>query len=260
MLADVPVVGDLDDVAHAAQAHRVDVVAVVPTPGWGPRRLRRLAWDLEDSRIELAVAPALAEIAGPRLHVAPVDGIPLLRLSKPRFGGGTLLVKDLIDRLAAATALLVLGPLLLVVALLVRRDGGPVLQREERVGRRGRTFQMLTFRVTDAAAGRPTALGGVLRRYGLDGLPRLVNVACGTMALIGPPADHPVTGRADELAGWLPIKPGLIGLPQVDPDDHLSSEESVRGTLRYVEHWSATSDVSILWRTARALAGRRRRD
>ena len=151
-IAGVPVVGDLDDVARHVHELGIEVVAVAPTPGWTPKRLHSLAWDLEGAGVELVVDPGLMEITGPRLHVAPVDGLPLLRLTEPRWGGPARMAKNLFDRAAAAALVLLLAPVFLALAVLIRRDGGPVFYRQERVGRAGQTFRMIKFRsmVVDA--------------------------------------------------------------------------------------------------------------
>ncbi len=91
-------VGDLDAVAVAVRSGGYQVLAVAPTPGWGSGRLQRLAWDLEGTSVEMAVDPGLMEIAGPRLHITPVDGLPLPRLTEPRFSGTGKLAKAAVDR------------------------------------------------------------------------------------------------------------------------------------------------------------------
>lgn len=85
-IAGVPVVGDLDAVATEVHRTGAEIVAVAPSPGWTPRRLHELAWRLEGLDVDLVVDPGLMEVAGPRLHVTPVDGLPLLRL-RPRRSG-----------------------------------------------------------------------------------------------------------------------------------------------------------------------------
>ena len=130
----VPVVGDLSSVPGAVREAGYRVVAVAPSPGWGPRRLHELAWQLEGTNTELAVNPGLMEIAGPRLHITPVDGLPLVRLTQPRFTGGRRVLKNAVDRVGAAFALLAISPLLLAIALAVRSDGGPAFYLQERVG------------------------------------------------------------------------------------------------------------------------------
>ena len=145
-VAGVPVIGDLDDLSTSVGSGRYGVVAVAPTPGWSPKRLHRLAWDLEGTGSELVVDPGLMEVAGPRLHVAPVDGLPLLRLTEPRLSGVPRVFKLMFDRVTTAAILLLLPPVFAVIAFVVKLDGGPVFYRQTRVGQRGKTFQMIKFR------------------------------------------------------------------------------------------------------------------
>lgn len=278
----VPVLGDLDGIADVVQAGGHRVVAVCPTPGWTPRRLHQLAWDLEDMAAELVVDPGLMEVAGPRLHIDPVDGLPLLRLTHPTFTGVSWVAKHIVDRLGAALLLVAVAPLMLVIAIAVKLDGGPILFRQTRIGRYGREFTMLKFRsmVVDAekrlaelvtaneGAGplfkmrtdpRITRIGAILRRYSLDELPQLVNVLLGSMSLIGPrpplPAEVVTYGHAAKRK--LLVRPGLTGLWQISGRSDLSWEESVRLDLRYVENWNLALDALILWKTFGAVMGSR---
>jgi len=277
-IAGVPVLGDLDAVSRAARVGDHRIVAVAPAPGWGPGRLQRLAWQLEGSPVDLAVDPGLMEIAGPRLHITPVDGLPMLRLSQPRFTGGARLLKDAVDRAGAAVLLLLTLPILALVAVAVRLDGGPVFDRQTRVGVNGRTFGMVKFRsmVVDAdtrvaalsaenegagplfkmrADPRITPIGRVLRKYSLDELPQLFNVLGGTMSLVGPgpPLPTEVASYGPDARRRLLVRPGMTGLWQVSGRSDLSWEESVRLDLRYVENWTLALDASILWKTVGAV-------
>jgi hypothetical protein len=187
----VPVVGDLDNMSLAVGLDQYRVVAVTPTPELTPKRMHRIAWDLEGSGAEMVVDPGLMEIAGPRLHVAPVDGLPLLRVTEPAFTGIARVLKSAVDRTIAGTLLLLLLPVLLTAAVAIKLDGGPVFFRQVRLGQGGRPFLMVKFRsmVVDAerlradllasneGAGplfkmardpRITAVGTWLRRYSLD--------------------------------------------------------------------------------------------
>ncbi|MBN9795630.1 sugar transferase [Pseudonocardia sp. TMWB2A] len=274
----VPVVGDLDAVTMLVREGGHRVVAICRSPGWGPARLHRLAWALEGSATELAVDPGLMEIAGPRMHISPVDGLPLLRLSEPRFTGASKIVKYVADRMVAGLLVLAATPLLLAVAIAVKLgDGGPVLFRQERVGTNGRRFGMLKFRTmcpdaeaqlaaltNDHADGpmfkmardpRITRVGSVLRRYSLDELPQLLNVLGGSMSLVGPrpPLPHEVATYADDARRRLLVKPGMTGLWQVSGRSTLTWEESVRLDLRYVENWTPALDLLILWKTIGAV-------
>ena len=277
-IAGVPVVADFDTVSTAAIGGGYRVVAVAPGDGWSPLRLHQLAWDLEGSGIDLVVHPGLMEVAGPRLHVAPVDGLPLLRLTEPTFSGIPRLVKVGLDQVVSVVLILLLAPLLLAVYLAVRSDGGPGFFRQTRVGRGGKTFQMIKFRsmVPDAerlraelderneGAGplfkmrrdpRVTRVGRLLRKYSLDELPQLFNVLGGSMSLVGPrpPLPAEVAGYGRDARRKLLVKPGLTGLWQISGRSDLSWEESVRLDLRYVENWTLALDVLIIWKTFRAV-------
>ncbi|MEU4979736.1 sugar transferase [Streptomyces sp. NPDC021969] len=275
----VPVVGPLEHVAHHVRRDGYRVVAVTPDPHWSPHRLQRLAWNLEGSDAEMVVAPVLMEVAGPRLHVDAVLGIPLLRVSMPTFTGGRRAVKAVVDRLGAAILLTVFAPLMLFVALLVLVDSrGGAFYRQRRVGKDGREFTILKFRTMVAGADgaraaladrnegagllfklrrdpRVTRVGAVLRRYSVDELPQLFNVLTGSMSLVGPRPPLPEESAAygPDIRRRLLVKPGLTGLWQISGRSDLPWEEAVRLDLRYVEDWSLALDTVILWKTLRAV-------
>jgi len=216
------------------------------------------------------------------LHVDPVDGLPLLRLTRPTFAGVSWVAKHVVDRLGSALLLLLMAPLLLFIAIAVKLDGGPIFFRQTRVGRHGREFSMLKFRsmVVDAeqrlvslrraneGAGplfkmkndpRVTGIGAFLRRYSLDELPQLINVLTGAMSLVGPrpPLPREVATYGRDAQRKLLVKPGLTGLWQISGRSDLSWEESVRLDLRYVENWNLALDALILWKTFGAVTGSR---
>ncbi len=278
----VPVVGDLASVNGVVRDHGYRVVAVAPAPGWGPRRLHELAWQLEGTNTELAVEPGLMEIAGPRMHITPVDGLPLVRLSQPRFSGGRWLLKYGLDRIGAAFLLLLFAPVLLGITFAVRSDGGPAFYRQRRVGVNGVAFNMIKFRSMQVGAEqemaslversdvdgplfklrvdpRVTRIGASLRRFSLDELPQLVNVLTGSMSLVGPrpPLPGEVATYGPAARRRLLVRPGMTGLWQVSGRSDLSWEETVRLDLRYVENWSVALDLMILWKTVNAVLGGR---
>src|SRR4051812_29706557 len=136
-------VGGLEDVLDVAVRHGADTVAVTSASETAAEYLRRLSWQLEGTGLELLVAPGLIEVAGPRLHIRPFEGLPLLTVESPRFEGWRRLVKSGVDRLVAGLAVLLLAPALLAIAAAVRMSSeGPVFFRQERVGIHGRTFMM----------------------------------------------------------------------------------------------------------------------
>jgi exopolysaccharide biosynthesis polyprenyl glycosylphosphotransferase len=277
---EVPVLATtLATVAEAASRERVDAVIVAGQPRSGSDFIRSLAWQLEGSATELVLASRLTDVAGPRIHFRPVEGLPLIHVEIPQFEGGKHVLKRAMDIVASGLALIVLMPLMLVIALLIRWDShGPVLFKQERVGRNGQTFMMLKFRsmvetaerdldalkALNEGAGvlfkmkndpRITRVGRVLRKYSLDELPQLWNVFIGDMSLVGPrpPLEREVEGYARHVRRRLYIKPGLTGMWQVNGRSDLSWEESVRLDLYYVENWSVMGDLLIMWRTLKVL-------
>ncbi|UQX89352.1 sugar transferase [Jatrophihabitans telluris] len=277
---EVPLLGDVDSVRSAVQRSKADTVAVVSSGVVGPEKLRWISWQLEGTATDLVVSPGLTEVAGPRLHIRPVAGLPLLHVEEPEFTGFRRVMKGMFDRSVAAVALLLLSPLFIALAISVRRNSrGPALFRQVRVGREGSTFEMIKFRSmyvdaeerladlvgqSDHGEGvlfkmkddpRVTSVGRFLRKYSLDELPQLINVLNGTMSLVGPrpPLPREVARYEDHVHRRLLVKPGVTGLWQVSGRSDLSWEESVRLDLRYVENWSLSEDLMILWKTARAV-------
>ncbi|MEV0614921.1 sugar transferase [Nonomuraea sp. NPDC050404] len=277
-VAEVPVAGDLSDVPIVVEHYEADTVAVLACPEMDGQALRRLAWRLERTHTELVVAPALMDVAGPRTTIRPVAGMPLLHVEHPELSGARQLVKNVFDRLVAAALLVLLAPALVALAVAVRATSpGPALFRQTRVGRDGRVFTIVKFRtmrrgseeqkITLVSDGdgvlfkvrndpRVTPLGARLRRHSLDELPQLINVVRGHMSLVGPrpPLPDEVARYGDDVRRRLLVRPGLTGLWQVSGRSDLSWEESVRLDLRYVENWSLTLDLQILWKTWSAVA------
>jgi exopolysaccharide biosynthesis polyprenyl glycosylphosphotransferase len=280
-IAGVPVAGGLDEVPEVAARYDADTVAVLACPEMAGERLRRLAWDLEQTGTDLCVAPALLDVAGPRTTIRPVAGLPLLHMDHPEFSGARRVVKSAFDKVLALTALVLAAPLLVTLALIIRLDdGGPALFRQTRVGKDGRHFSVYKFRtmVLDAEVRRValkganqhhsgplfkikhdpriTRAGSWLRRWSLDELPQLFNVLSGEMSLVGPRPALPEEAAmyGDHVRRRLAVKPGMTGLWQVNGRSDLSWDESVRMDLRYVENWSFMLDLQILWKTCAAVA------
>src|SRR5690242_4686574 len=152
-VAGVPVVGDLEDTASVVRNLNAGTVAVLSCPEMDGVKLRTLAWELEKTGTDLCVAPALLDVAGPRTTVRPTAGLTLLHVDHPQLSGPRQVMKDLVDRVAAGVALLLLSPLMLVLAICVRlSDRGPALFKQTRVGKNGRSFKIYKFRtmVVDA--------------------------------------------------------------------------------------------------------------
>ena len=279
----VPVMGDSDHVVDVLREVGADTVAVTSWSDVSQNDLRRLSWDLEGSGVTLLVAPRLTDISGPRIHIRPVAGLPLLNVEEPEFSGVRRIVKGAIDRILALFAIVLLSPVLLAVSIAVAvTSRGPIMFRQVRIGRHGKPFVIHKFRsmYVDAeerlaelshlneADGelfkmrddpRVTPVGKYLRRFSLDELPQFFDVLLGRMSLVGPrpPLPTEVDRYASLVRRRLVVKPGITGLWQVSGRSDLSWDESVRLDLLYVENWSLALDIAILMKTAMAVLRRR---
>lgn len=281
--AGVRVLGDLDQVPELVAWHGADAVAVTTGEATRHSYLRELSWALEGIGVELLVHPGLIEVAGPRMHIRPYVGLPLLHVEQPHFTGWRRSIKRATDICLSSVGLVLSSPVLLLVALSIKlSDGGPVLFRQARVGLDGSTFTMLKFRsmhldaeqrLVELRAQNPqigtmfkmaddprvTRVGKFLRSYSLDELPQLVNVLTGAMSMVGPrpPLPSEVEGYEYDARRRLLVTPGLTGLWQVSGRSLLSWEETVRLDLRYVENWTLMLDLLILWKTLFAVVAKR---
>ena len=175
-----------------------------------------------------------------------------------------------LDVVLAGAGLVVASPLLALAAILIKLESrGPVFYRQRRVGLRGRPFELWKLRTMVPRAetmgdgiyvleGDPriTRVGRVLRRYSLDELPNLVNVAKGDLALVGPrpTVQEQVDRYTDRQRRRLEVKPGITGWAQVNGRASLSWPERIELDVWYVEHRSIRLDIRILMKTARMLA------
>ena len=241
--------------------------------------LRNLGWALEETSIDLVVAPAVTEIAGPRLKVSNVEGLPLLHLDQPVFSGSAKAAKRLLDLFLSTIGLILISPFLILIALIIKsHDRGTVLYSQKRVGQNNKEFNVYKFRTMYEGSHekrdevmaqtnkdlrlakspndpRITKPGAFLRRWSIDEIPQIINVFKGEMSLVGPrpPLAVEVNMYEKSERRRLLVKPGLTGLWQVSGRSELDWEAAVRLDLYYVENWSLTLDILILIRTAAAV-------
>lgn len=279
----VPVTGverDIPAILQVIEKSDIDAVAISAGVGINPEDLRKLGWELAAREIGMILAPALTDIAGPRIHTQPVAGLPLIHVSTPKLTGGKKVAKRTFDVAGAGFLVMILCPVFIIVALAVKfTSPGPIFYQQERVGLRGTTFKMLKFRSmkvgadselaallqTQGSAGKPlfkidkdpriTPVGRFLRKFSLDELPQLLNVLGGSMSLVGPrPQREGEVALYDDAAHRrLYVSPGMSGLWQVSGRSNLTWEESIRLDLYYVENWSLMNDMVILFKTFRAV-------
>uniref|UniRef100_UPI0031598E8A sugar transferase n=1 Tax=Corynebacterium sp. 52A TaxID=2080502 RepID=UPI0031598E8A len=278
-----PVVSSWRDIKHLVQRTGADTVAITGAYTIGLQGMRELSWDLEELNVDILVAPGIIDVAGPRILVRPVAGIPLIHVDKPRYRGASRLGKLLLDKIGACLLILLFSPVLLICALGVKLTSrGPVFYVAERLGLNNQPFGMVKFRsmVIDADKmkehlrmqneckdgvlfkikddPRVTRFGKFLRRFSLDELPQLFNVLGGSMSLVGPrpPLREEVMQYDPFVARRMLVRPGMTGLWQVSGRSNLTWEQSVRLDLSYVENWSLLTDIHILWSTAHAVLSR----
>lgn len=278
----LPVLGNSTDavsILEAIEISRADAVAVSAGVQLHPQTLRHLGWELASRNIGLIMAPALTDIAGPRIHTQQVSGLPLIHVTTPSLEGGQRVAKRLFDISVSSLLIVVSFPFMIFVGILLKVDSrGPVIFRQRRIGFEGKSFHMLKFRsmVQDAEAKLPeltqrneangvlfkikkdprvTRVGRYIRRFSIDELPQLFNVLEGSMSLVGPrpPLPREVETYENDVRRRLLVKPGLTGLWQVSGRSNLSWQDSVRLDLYYVENWSLLGDLVIILRTVRAV-------
>lgn len=276
----IPIMGNVNAVERALLATGADTVAVTSADDLPPAKVKQISWGLEAGKQHLVIAPSIADIAGPRIHIRPVSGLPLIHVETPRFSLGQRVTKRAFDLVASVLGVIVISPLLLLLTVAIMLTSpGPVLFRQERVGRGGKTFKMIKFRSMVPNAEqllerllqeqrdsgnevlfkmkndpRVTRVGRFMRKYSLDELPQLFNVIGGSMSLVGPrpPLPREVEQYAEHVHRRFLMKPGITGLWQVSGRSSLSWDESVRLDLSYVENWTLVGDLTILLKTARA--------
>jgi exopolysaccharide biosynthesis polyprenyl glycosylphosphotransferase len=227
--------------------------------------------------------PRLFEVVSSRAGVDDIEGIPLLDVGHVELSRLNMAVKRTFDLVFGGIFFVLILPLLAALALLIKLDTpGPVLFRQQRMGRGGRTFDIFKFRSMGNGADslrdeladqneysgpmfkmksdpRVTRVGSVLRRWSLDELPQILNVLRGEMSLVGP---RPLwTEEAKQCRGWtqkrLDITPGMTGLWQVLGRSDIPFDEMVKLDYLYVTAWSLGWDIKLLLQTIPAVLEKR---
>ena len=270
---------EIQDIVSNALGNNCDQIMVGQSALISATELRKLGWALEATNIDLIVAPAVTEIAGPRLKVSNVEGLPLLHLEQPDFSGASRITKRLLDLILSIVGIFIISPFLVVIALVIKlSDRGSVLYFQKRIGQNNKEFTVYKFRTMfegsheqrakimaetnkdprlakDPQDPRVTKPGLFLRRWSIDEVPQIINVIKGEMSLVGPrpPLAEEVNKYEKSETRRLLVKPGLTGLWQVSGRSELDWEDAVRLDLYYVENWSLTLDILIIIRTAAAV-------
>jgi exopolysaccharide biosynthesis polyprenyl glycosylphosphotransferase len=273
-------VGQVEDLVQAVAQYNVQQV-ILALPFWEHGRMPDLVQTCRDLGVGYQVAPDFYQLSFDRVDMLQLSGVPLLRPKEISLNGANLAIKRLIDVGGVLLSAPITLPIALLIALAIRLDSrGPMLFRQQRVGKGGQLFTCYKFRtmVPDAEARkaglhalneadgplfkmrddpRVTRIGGFLRRRSLDELPQLWNVLRGEMSLIGPRPALP-----DEVARYehwqhrrLEVLPGCAGLSQALGRSDVSFDEQVRLDLYYAENWSIGMDLRILLMIIPAVLG-----
>jgi exopolysaccharide biosynthesis polyprenyl glycosylphosphotransferase len=272
----VPVVGRVGELPELAKSLRVDQVFIA-LPASQRERLLHLIKQCEDLNLEFKIVPDLLEVMSTRVASNAIDGLPLVGIRRSRLRGGAAIYKRAIDILVSSLLLILVSPILLVVAILIKVTmPGPLLFRQERIGRLRRPFVIYKFRsmIPDAEAktgpvvaapgdSRVTPLGRMLRRLSLDELPQLVNVLRGDMSLVGPRPqptffDERYSGEVPRYLERQQARPGLTGWAEVnDLRGAAPIGDRTLYDVYYIENWSLALDIKIVLLTALRLVTQR---
>ena len=272
---DAPVLGVADDLERALRATPVDEVYVAGNPGLHFAEMQKairicerfgvpFALPAYSFRLERAMPAQPAAVSDGFLHFVPHAPRPYQRS-----------VKRLFDIFASAMTLLVLSPMFVAVAILIKLTSrGPIFFRQARVGLHGRPFNMFKFRTMVVNAEllkhqllakneqtgpvfkmkddpRVTSIGRLLRKHSIDELPQLINVLRGDMSIVGP--RPPLPKEVALYEGWqrrrLSVRPGLTCIWQVSGRNQISFQEWMFLDMRYIDHWSLSEDISLILQT-----------
>jgi Undecaprenyl-phosphate glucose phosphotransferase len=266
----VAVIGTSRDVARIVDERGVDTVFLA-LPLEAHRTMLAVLQDVGRTVADVRFVPDLLQHITFRAGVEDFDGLPVVHLTQVPLTGWMSLVKRTLDVTISAAALALLSPLLGAIALAIRLSGsGPILYRQRRMGLDGRPFDILKFRSMVVGAEeesgptwaspddpRRTRLGAFLRRWSLDELPQLVNVFRGEMSLVGPRPERPEFVR--EFKERFPqymlrhrVRAGITGWAQVHGwRGNTSLSKRIEYDLYYIENWSLSLDIKILWMTLR---------
>ncbi|MDQ4064728.1 MAG: sugar transferase [Actinomycetota bacterium] len=273
-----PVLGHTTDLPKIVAEHGAALVLIAAT-ALETARLNRLLWELQNQDVDLQITSGTIDLMASRMTVQSVAGVPLLFVRRTGINRAQLALKRSLDVLGSTIGLVLLSPAFLIFAVWIRKDSaGPVFFKQVRIGRDGHAFTCWKFRTMVADAEekrrelehlsegpgllfklkddpRVTRSGRFLRRYSLDELPQLYNVVKGEMSLVGPRPALPseVEQYDDWVRNRLRVKPGMTGLWQVSGRTETSFADYVRYDLFYIQNWSLSLDLWILWRTFRAV-------
>jgi exopolysaccharide biosynthesis polyprenyl glycosylphosphotransferase len=279
LLPGISVLDSTDSVATLVRNHGIQEIVIASTALSRERLLELFQTFGADDDIGIHMSSGLYEIMTTGVQVQEFGNVPLLSVNKVRLSGAEMFMKRSVDLVVSATALILLLPLMLAIAVAIKLDTrGPILYKRRVVGVGGKLFNALKFRTMYLDADdrlardvalreqfeknyklkddpRVTRVGRLLRRISLDELPQLFNVLVGQMSLVGP---RMITWEERQRYGkWRmnlsTVKPGITGLWQVSGRSEISYEERVKLDMHYIRNFSIWLDMHLLWQTIPAV-------
>jgi len=264
----LPLLGTLTEVADIAQRERIDHLYVALALDEHPKLLELM--DIANREcIDVKVVPDLLQFIALRARLEDLDGLPVINVNDVPLQGFNAWVKRTLDIALSAAALAVLAIPIGIISALVRwTSNGPVFYRQERMGLDGRAFTVFKIRSmyqdAEDSSGpvwardddpRTTPIGRWLRRFDLDELPQFWNVLKGDMSIVGPRPERPFF--VEQFKHRIPqymlrhkVKAGITGWAQVNGwRGNTSLEKRIEYDLYYIENWSVTLDIKIMWLT-----------
>jgi len=264
----LPLLGTLNEVAEIAQRERVDHLYVA-LPLDEHTKLLNLMEITSREFIDVKVVPDLLQFIALRARLEDLDGLPIINVNDVPLQGVNSWIKRVIDVLLSGAAVVLMGiPLAIIAALVKLTSPGPVFYRQERMGLDGKAFNVYKFRSMYIGAEdttgpiwarkddpRATPIGRWLRRFDLDELPQFLNVLRGDMSIVGPRPERPFF--VEQFKHRIPqymlrhkVKAGITGWAQVNGwRGNTSLEKRIEYDLYYIENWSVTLDLKIMWLT-----------
>jgi exopolysaccharide biosynthesis polyprenyl glycosylphosphotransferase len=266
--------GTCADVARLVAAHAIDEVFIA-LPSASHLKITEILMACGRQNVRFKIVPDFFELSLNQVDVTEINGIPLIGVRDISLGGGGQLFKRSLDVIIAGLGIILASPVMAAMAIAIKLESpGPIIVRQERIGRSGEAFKFYKFRSMRDRADRElaslqslneadgpifkirndprrTRVGRWLRRFSLDELPQLFNVLRGDMSLIGPRPGFP--HEVDKYLEWhrrrLEVPPGITGLWQVSGRSDLPFDEMALLDIWYIENWSLGLDFKILVRT-----------
>jgi Undecaprenyl-phosphate glucose phosphotransferase len=264
-----PVLGKTVDLPELIQAEQINEV-IIAMPEATHHEILKIVSKCDRGKVSIKVFPDVFQIMASEISIGDLGGLPLLTVRDTALRGWRLTVKRTVDVVVSAITLVLLSPLYMLIAILIKLDSpGPVFYTQERMGLDGKRFMMLKFRsmrqdaelVSGGAVWtvendpRRTRLGTTMRKYSLDELPQFINVLLGEMSLVGPRPERPIF--VEQFNKSIPRymdrhkeKAGITGWAQVNGlRGNTSIIERTKYDLWYIENWSIALDFRIMLRT-----------